>query len=402
MVAITFFNFYPVLNMSPLSPLFALLALSVALITTFVIKKVFGAPATQGRFATIDGLRGYLAFFVFLHHSSIWYFYLQNGKWEAPHSNLFTQFGQASVMLFFMITSFLFYTKLLDSKAEGVHWGRFFVSRILRLAPLYLFAMAILFMITAFRTHWIQYDSTWNIAKSVGIWIAFTILGTPEINGIDPRIVMAGVTWSLPYEWFFYLALPIIALSVRMMPPLPYIALSVAGIVMARIHGTSPYYILAFCGGIGAAILVRFEIFRRLSQHLLSSAVVLACLGVVFTLFPTSHGILPLLLLSAAFAFIAGGAGLFGALKNSTSRTFGETAYGIYLLHGITLFVSINYVADSHWVGTLTPTSFWLFISTLTPVLVGICFCTFKLIEAPAMRQVNAVMQLIGGRKFAH
>lgn len=60
--------------MDPTSPIPAALAILAALIVCLVLVKKFGPPDEQGRFLAIDGLRGYLAFCVFLHHSMIWYF----------------------------------------------------------------------------------------------------------------------------------------------------------------------------------------------------------------------------------------------------------------------------------------------------------------------------------------
>lgn len=106
--------------MDPVSPLPALACLLVAMATAFFLVKQFGSPPSLGRYASIDGLRGYLAFFVFLHHSCIWYFFLRTGQWQAPPSNLYNHFGQSSVALFFMITGFLFFSKLIDGRTRSI------------------------------------------------------------------------------------------------------------------------------------------------------------------------------------------------------------------------------------------------------------------------------------------
>ncbi|UYM62238.1 acyltransferase [Pseudomonas aeruginosa] len=98
--------------MSPTSALPALACLAVALATCEFIRRLGSARLPASRFVTIDGLRGYLAFFVFLHHSSIWYYYLKDGLWQLPPSRLYAHFGQTSVALFFMVTGFLFAHKL--------------------------------------------------------------------------------------------------------------------------------------------------------------------------------------------------------------------------------------------------------------------------------------------------
>lgn len=73
--------------LDPVSLLPALLAVAAALLTASAIARLHGAPAVEGRFATVDGLRGFLTFFVFLHHACIWYFYLRTGSWDAPPSH---------------------------------------------------------------------------------------------------------------------------------------------------------------------------------------------------------------------------------------------------------------------------------------------------------------------------
>jgi peptidoglycan/LPS O-acetylase OafA/YrhL len=64
------------------------------------------------RYASLDGLRGYCAFFVFLHHASIWYSYLHTNSWAAPPSHFYNHLGQSGVAIFFMITGFLFFFEI--------------------------------------------------------------------------------------------------------------------------------------------------------------------------------------------------------------------------------------------------------------------------------------------------
>src|SRR5438105_476841 len=116
--------------MDPVHPAFAIAAVLVAVTTAFVLARIFGAPSSEGRYASIDGLRGYLAFFVFVHHSAAWYYFLRTG-WQTP-SNLFSFFGPGCVAFFFMITGFLFFSKLLEAKEKPVDWTKLYMSRVLR------------------------------------------------------------------------------------------------------------------------------------------------------------------------------------------------------------------------------------------------------------------------------
>ena len=382
--------------MDPVSPFPAIISLLLAMATAYFLLKQFGASPNQGRFTTIDGLRGYLAFFVFMHHSSIWYFYLRTGQWQLPPSNLYTHFGQSSVLLFFMITGFLFFSKLIDGKRKNIDWGKLFVSRFLRLVPLYLFAMSLLFIVVACVSIGILNEPIPVILTEVIQWLSFTVIGAPDLNGITPTfIIVAGVTWSLPYEWLFYFSLPLLALAVKVIPPLPYIALSIAGITGLVIWGSQNNLMvfIPFFSGIIAAILARYDLFRRFAAQRMSSLILICCMATAVALYPSVYGAVPLLLMTVVFTLIACGNNLFGLLVSPVSRTLGEMSYSIYLLHGITLFVTFNFVLDLDIGSASAPSAMthWLWVAGITPVLICICFLTFRYIESPAMRSTATV-----------
>lgn len=384
--------------MEPVSPFFALLCLLVAVVTAYLLTKKFGEPA-PGRYATIDGLRGYLAFFVFLHHACIWYFFLRTGQWEVPNSHLYTHFGQSSVLIFFMITGFLFFSKLLDARTKNLDWGRLFVSRILRLAPLYLFAMLLLFLTVFVVTRGTLHEPVADLMGNMLRWLGFTIFGAPGLNGFQyTPLIIAGVTWSLTYEWLFYLSLPLLALSVGVVAPVYYLVLGAIGVAVVVIWNPQFYPLiqmigplLSFLGGMAAALLVRKEGMRRWAAQGWSSPIVLTCLVAVVAVFPSANGPIPVLLLALAFALIACGNSLFGILLSPISHTLGEMAYSIYLLHGILLFVVFNFLIERNALREMTPTTHWLLVAGTTPILILICFATFKFIESPAMRSTAAV-----------
>lgn len=382
--------------MSPVNPIFAVLAILTAFATCFFIMKKVGPPETEGRYASIDGLRGYLAFAVFLHHSAVWYFYLHSGKWAVPPSNLYTHLGQTSVALFFMITGFLFYTKIIDSRSRAIDWKKFFIARLLRLVPLYLFAMLLLVLVTVYRSNGALNEPVPAIAKTLIKWLTFTMFGAPGINGLsDTWIVMAGVTWSLPYEWFFYLALPVVALTVRSIPPIPYLLLGVGSIAFAATRGLELHNVLAFGGGIVGALAVRYEAVRQVAMSKIAPAILVACIVAAVALFPTAYGYPQLILISIAFMLIAGGCNLFGLLTNAVSRTLGEMAYSIYLLHGIILFTVISLLMGVENATQMPPEIYWLLIVAITPLVIIISFTTFTRIEKPSMQRVPVVTALL-------
>lgn len=378
--------------MNPVSPLPAITCLFIAFVTSFLLAKMFGSPPDQGRFSTIDGLRGYLAFFVFLHHSSIWYFYLRTGHWEVPPSNLYTHFGQSSVALFFMITGFLFFSKLIDGRVKRIDWGKLFISRFLRLAPLYFFVVFALFIVVARLSDGVLNEPVFKLLKDVVRWLGFTVLGAPDLNSIEnTATIIARVTWSLRYEWMFYFSLPALAVLVRATPPLPYILLGISSIAVLIMSDPQIHHLMAFLGGIIASLLVRWDSFRIFAAKRISSFVIIGCLYVAVSVFPSAYGFAPLLLLSAVFSLIASGNSLFGILASPVSRTLGELAYGIYLLHGITLFVTFNFIIGLPASSALSPISHWLIALGVTPILICICFVTFRFVERPSMQSTPIV-----------
>lgn len=386
---------------APTSPLPAIVALLLALGTVRVLIWRFGAPKSEGRFMTIDGLRGYLAFFVFMHHSCIWFFYIKTSDWQPPPSNFFTGLGQSSVILFFMITSFLFSTKVIEGKKKGVDWLRLYVSRLLRLVPLYLFAMALLFVTVAVVSHFALNESPKALATDALRWIGFSFLGVPDLNGVEgTRLILAGVTWSLPYEWAFYLCLPLLSLAIGAIPAFPILMIGIVGILgFMRLHA-SPLFLEIFLSGTVTALLVRSARFRRIAQSKVSSVIAAISIISALTLFPTSYSHIPVALLSLSFALIAGGATLFDALISPLSRALGEMAYSIYLLHGFVLFVIFNFISGEKYSGTPSPLWHWALIFSVTPVLVLICFATFHFIEKPPMRCTDGVVRWIRRMMF--
>lgn len=341
-------------------------------------------PSPQ-RFSTINGLRGYLAFFVMLHHAGIWYMFSRTGSWAPPESNLFKNLGQASVLMFFMITSFLFYDKLLNSRGRKYDWVSFFVGRFFRIAPLYFVVLIFVFLVIGYLSHWKITDSPQEILKSVVKWVLFTIPNAVPINGIgESSLIVAGVTWTLRYEWFFYLALPLISVVAGQRPSLLVLVVSVAGLALAWRIGLDKRYVPVFVGGIIAACLVRDPRFVEFCGKKVASLLVIICLAVVLQ-FSSSLQVIPCVSLIFAFCIIAGGADIFGLLSLPTSHRFGELAYGIYLIHGIVLFTSISFLVGRDTTASMSAPIFWMFVACLALVTLALAGLAYHYIEKPGI-----------------
>lgn len=384
--------------MNPLSFFPALFCVAIAMATAYLLVRRFGKPLAHDRYSSLDGLRGYLAFFVFLHHSSIWYFFLRSGRWEVPPSNIYTHFGQSSVALFFMITGFLFFSKLIEGRTKDIDWGRLLVSRFMRLVPLYMFVMALMFLLVAVVSKGILNQAIMKLFNGCMHWVVFTVFGSPNLNGVAHTSVMvAGVTWSLPYEWFFYFSLPLLASLVGVRVPLIYLVLSIAIMLGFAIWSPDFYILASFGGGIAAAFLVRSESIRQFAASKIATLIIIGCIFITFLFYQTAYSIIPLILLSTAFILIACGNTLFGALIHPVSCTIGEMAYSIYLLHGLVLFTVFRLVIGFEYAANYSPFGHWVVVALITPILLFFSFATFHFIERPAMERAKSLTTWLRG-----
>lgn len=373
--------------MSPINPLFAVFVFLIAYITAYLLNLKYKNELISKRYETIDGMRGFLALGVFIHHSSIWFQYLHINSWEAPKSNLFNQLGQTSVSLFFMITSFLFVTKLLNAVQNGINWRQFFIARIYRLAPLYYISLTIMVLIVMVISNWQLQTSWFEYISSLFHWGTFTITKAPIINAqVMTPIINAGVIWSLPFEWLFYFSLPLISLLIlKVKPSIFFISCGLLFVVGFSIaHGVNIEHLLSFAGGAIAPFLIKYTSFKDKSNTIIACAIILISLSLI-GLFETANNFICKILIAVVFTFIACGNTMFGLLKNSTLKFLGDIGYSTYLLHGIILFTVLYFGIGFDTVKQYSPLAYCTVIFLITPVVVIISFFSFRYIEKPFM-----------------
>jgi peptidoglycan/LPS O-acetylase OafA/YrhL len=375
------------------SPLVIIAAMILALGTANLLVRWQGTPASAGRTDSIDGLRGFLAFFVFLHHGSIWYMYIRTQAWTPPVSNLYRHLGDTSVALFFMITAFLFTTKVLDSRDRPVDWVHLCVGRVTRLFPLYAVAIAILFVMVAVLTGWTVEVPLRELAKQVVKWMTFTILGSGPVNGlVGTNELIAGVVWTLPYEWWFYASLPAIGLLLGRRSAWVWMFFGAANLLLFHYAWRlDEARLMPFLGGIVAAYAVKNEALRHLARLRWSGLIVLALLAATVTLTPTAYTPAAVGMLSVAFLLIACGNDLFGLLSSAASRMLGEMTYSIYLLHGLLLSFVFQWVVGIPELATWSVTAHWCLVLVVSIPLILVGYASHRWIEAPAQAAAPTV-----------
>ncbi|MNQ39042.1 Acyltransferase family protein [compost metagenome] len=387
--------------MTETNPLIAMTAYLLAIATAaLLLRSVPRIPRElehcgESRFAGIDGLRGYLAFGVFVHHSIITWIFLKTGVIDFPPSNFYSQLGQGSVALFFMITSFLFWDRLLTHGRQH-DWLAFAVSRLFRLYPLYLPLMLTVFVCVFYLQDWELKDSGTQL---IGQTLAWLIFDRPDVNQYHQTgMLISNVTWTLGYELFFYLALPLAAMVFIYRGGWMQTVLCLIGIytlyqVVGWEHSLKKHFLASFLGGIAAAYWIRRPQCVAWSLSPLAGIIALLALAIAFTAFNRAFNLGALLLLSLFFVIVASGNTLFGALRPRSIRWLGEISYSTYLLHGFVLWVLVQRLPP---ILHLDVRQAWVFLPLLAVcscLLIIISSLTYLYIEKPG---INA------GKKTLH
>ncbi|MBP2228498.1 peptidoglycan/LPS O-acetylase OafA/YrhL [Azospirillum agricola] len=295
----------------------------------------------RGRFTTIDGLRGLLAYGVFIHHGVITWNYLHTGQWALPDQRLFIHLGQSGVALFFMVTAFLFWTRILDARTP-TDWLGFVVSRFYRLYPVYLLAASCVVLIALASTGFSPAVGAVTLLRSLAGWASFK---APPVNGMENAgQIVAYATWSLPYELLFYAALPGLAFlfagARRSGPALASLAATLA--VLLYFRSFNPAVLAGFGGGFAAACWIRRPGLAAFARSPAGALLALAGLACTVAFCDTAYAPLPMLGLTVVFLAVASGQGFGALLTRRPILWLGEISYGVYLLHGIVLWVAIT------------------------------------------------------------
>ncbi|MGF6111636.1 acyltransferase family protein [Pseudomonas frederiksbergensis] len=391
------------------NPLIAVAAYVLAILTAALLLRAVPKIARhlqhsgESRFASIDGLRGYLAFGVFIHHSIITWIFLRTGVIDFPPSNFYSQLGQGSVALFFMITGFLFWSRLLTQGRQH-DWLAFAVSRLFRLYPLYLPLMLIVFVSVFQLQNWELKEPGIKLAGQILAWLTFD---RPDINQYHQTgMLISNVTWTLGYEVFFYLALPLAAMVFIYRGSWLQVVLCLIGIyvlyqVVGWEHSLKKHFLASFLGGIAAAYWVRRPQLVAWSQTRLAGIIALLALAIAFTAFNRAFSLMPLLLMSVFFVIVASGHTLFGALKPRSIRWLGEISYSTYLLHGFLLWVMVQRLPHVLNIDTRETWVYLPMMALCACLLIIISSATFLYIEKPGINAGKHVLKWLRQGRMA-
>ncbi len=344
-------------------------------------KKMLGEEE-KGRFDTLDGLRGFLALNVFFQHAVTSYFFYQTGVWEIVNIRFYRHLGGEAVILFLIMTSFLYWSKMIAQKGE-VDEGYLYRSRFLRLAPMYVFCAAIIVFSILIQSHFnIDFKQTF---KDIFSWLTVGLITTQTVNHISVLPVNAGIHWTLHFEWFFYLMLPILAIFLRSRRML---ILALPLIFYALSSEERGYWAIFFFGIMAAHIYKEYPIVTFFKLKISS---ILPIVGIIMVYFmnykPYSFSQYAVTL--GIFLCFVYGADLFGLLRKPVAKFLGTLSYSIYLIHGIVLFGVLGTVDSFVPIPTVGPVIFWLLITLSGILTVVVSSVTYRYIEFPFIQMIK-------------
>jgi peptidoglycan/LPS O-acetylase OafA/YrhL len=328
--------------------------------------------SAAGRYETLDGLRGFLAYAVLASHAVSMHAFHTTGAWTDAASPLYARAAQAGVALFFAITGFLFWLRVLRS-GERLDTRALYLSRLRRLAPMYLLSVAMVFIVAGCLTHFVPQVSLASLARDVRAWLSFGFLETTTLNGVADAHVINAVYWTLAFEWSFYIALPFLAVFSRG-------TRSALLFSAAVFFGMQEPIVLNFLFGALAALLVqRGTLKGRLGSRWLAPLPIAGLVGCLAMPYPQLQPVL----LFVFFVFVVHGFDLFGLLRTRAAKVLGAASYSLYLTHCIVLFVVLH-AADSFVpLGSLAPLEFWLLVALSAALTVMLSALTFRYVEYP-------------------
>jgi peptidoglycan/LPS O-acetylase OafA/YrhL len=328
------------------------------------------------RLTPLDGLRGLLCFSVMYHHALRTRMFLTSGDWYAPLPGAWNLLGKSAVALFLCITGFLFWGQAI-SRDGNIPVFPFLRARLFRIGPLYLFTALCAICIA-------RREIDWKLAKTYIQLLQMGLMGLRswgDFYKLHVYLINAGVTWTLPFEWGFYIALPALAQTIRSRMAWRII-LPVAGIWVINSLGQPPFVLLYFLSGILAAHLSRSPVIAQRLRTLPVSIAIAALLILLAIGASDAWGWYALFITTLLFIPIACGNSLFGLLNLPGMRLMGMVSYSVYLQHGIYLYEARPWLGQA---SLRTTDWYWLAIFGLSCLVLFGSSLTYRLIEWPGI-----------------
>jgi exopolysaccharide production protein ExoZ len=172
------------------------------------IRDLYEVSDERQRLLSMEGIRGFAVLLVFfVHFNALYGSYARLHPYLAGPSGFLGSVGNIGVDLFFVLSGYLIYGVLLRRK---VSYLKFVRRRIVRIYPTFLAVFLLYLLLSALVRSQSKIHGPF---LSVASYVLANALLLPGIFNITPIITVA---WSLSYEFFFYLLLPLVVWVTRL------------------------------------------------------------------------------------------------------------------------------------------------------------------------------------------
>jgi peptidoglycan/LPS O-acetylase OafA/YrhL len=389
------------MSLESVGAFFVLMAVVMGFATLPAFRLLDDEPQSRSRHSAIDGLRGFLALGVFAFHLVMTRGFIETGVWALPGTHFYAALGPVGVSVFFMLTGYLFWGKLLRANGH-TRWSALYMGRLFRIAPMYLTVVIVMIAIVFARTGFELREPAWVVARSVLQWLALGLIDTqPAVNTYEAARVLAGVTWTIAYEWAFYAALLVIAPFARrrwhLAMVLAALALSVAAKMKWRID--APGFAALFLIGMAVASLLHENIRPRLSEKA-ASLLALVCLALALSTGRSGYATSTALLLAGFFYLVCSGASLFGLLSTLPAQRLGRISYSLYLMQGPALTL-VFAPGPIRAFALVSPVAYWVAGIACACLLVAAAALGYAFVERPGIAFGKHVIRRVQRRAAA-
>lgn len=211
--------------------------------------------------------------------------------------------------------------------------------------------------------------------KTIILWLTFGMLEpaglTDEFRG---SLIVCGVIWTLIYEWFFYLLIPLFSSFFFSRKTYLYFTICMIFIIgnlyyFDLINEINTTLICCFLCGLLCSI-IKNNAGEMISKLLGSTLFSLASLVyLVFSIWQSGLNVYKLSVIPPlffVFLSVCFGSSLVGLLKFKPLQISGTASYSIYLLHGLALSLSFYIFRDSYLLATGSALIFTSIFSIIT------------------------------------
>ncbi len=328
------------------------------------LRGFYELPGESNRLLSMEGMRGLAVLLVFfVHFHALFGSYVDTHSWVYTVSRFLGVVGHTGVDLFFVVSGYLIYGVLIRRPAGYL---QFMWRRVQRIYPAF---MTVFLIYLGLSIAFPQENKIHGTSFEAASYILANFFLLPGVFRITPIITVA---WSLSYEFFFYLTIPLLVwiLGMRSWRPISRVMFFLAVWVMALVYclTVDPWHVrlLMFIVGILLFEAMQSSAVKQLLGRwgeMLSIAYFVGSLRVIYA-FEVHQGLfafLPghqtadvvldlqmnqnvlrvLVLSTSCFLLCLYSFAYDGILKRILSwdllRFWGNMSYSYYLIHGLAL-----------------------------------------------------------------